>query len=247
LARKVKFSYEYVYQYFKEHGCELLETEYVNNNTKMRFKCSCGNESYRIRFSTFSKGARCDECKRKRLSKASRIYTLEEVSNIFKERGCTLLEDDYKNTKQLLHYICKCGAEHSIRLTNFKDQGNSCPECKRKALSGENHYLYNPHLTDAERLRNKTRINDLGMKSWRTSVFKRDDYTCQCCSKRGNGVLNAHHLDGYNWCINKRTDITNGVTLCEDCHTEFHQEYGKGYNTREQYDTWIRNKHEQGA
>ena len=48
-----------------------------------------------------------------------------------------------------------------------------------------------------------------------------------------------HHLDGYNWCIEKRTDETNGITLCSNCHKNFYSIYGKGNNTKEQFEEWI--------
>lgn len=48
-----------------------------------------------------------------------------------------------------------------------------------------------------------------------------------------------HHLDGYNWCIEKRTDESNGIALCDKCHSNFHTLYGKGNNTKEQYEEWI--------
>ena len=47
-----KYTFEYVYNYFKKEGCELLEYEYINNTTKMKYKCICGNESF-IRFDSF--------------------------------------------------------------------------------------------------------------------------------------------------------------------------------------------------
>ena len=40
-----KLTYEYVRDYFSEQGCELLETEYKNCMTKMRYRCKCGNIS----------------------------------------------------------------------------------------------------------------------------------------------------------------------------------------------------------
>ena len=36
--------------------------------------------------------------------------------------------------------------------------------------------------------------------------------------------------------------MTNGVTLCEDCHKEFHKIYGYGNNTEKQYEEFINNK-----
>ena len=68
-------------------------------------------------------------------------------------------------------------------------------------------------------------------------VLNRDNYECQCCHSSSN--LEVHHLDGYNWCIERRTDDTNGITLCKNCHTNFHIKYGRGNNTKEQYEEWI--------
>ena len=52
-------------------------------------------------------------------------------------------------------------------------------------------------------------------------------------------ILEVHHLDGYDWCVEKRTDDTNGITLCETCHKNFHSLYGRGNNTKEQFEEWF--------
>lgn len=59
--------------------------------------------------------------------------------------------------------------------------------------------------------------NSSEYKEWRKSVFKRDNYTCQMCDKRG-GKLNSHHI--YKFSNNPEFvfDINNGITLCYDCH-----------------------------
>lgn len=52
---------------------------------------------------------------------------------------------------------------------------------------------------------------------WRTSVFERDDYTCQMCGVRG-GDLESHHIlpvrDYPEFVITEN----NGITLCRSCH-----------------------------
>jgi 5-methylcytosine-specific restriction endonuclease McrA len=78
-------------------------------------------------------------------------------------------------------------------------------------------------------------------------VYERDSFTCVSCGDirgRKSGGINAHHLDGYNWCIEKRLDVQNGVTLCEDCHKHFHMEYGYGDNTKAQFEDWLRRRNE---
>ena len=64
-------------------------------------------------------------------------------------------------------------------------------------------------------------------------VLKRDDFTCQLTLNSGNVVV--HHLDGYNWCVETSTDVNNGITLSEDMHKEFHNRYGRGNNTKQQF------------
>lgn len=76
-------------------------------------------------------------------------------------------------------------------------------------------------------------------------VFDRDNYTCQCCGKRG-GNLNAHHLYNFSEYKDLRYDVSNGITLCEKCHLinysgSFHAIYGEHNNTPEQVYEFINN------
>lgn len=69
-------------------------------------------------------------------------------------------------------------------------------------------------------------------KLWRLSVFERDEYTCQKCqhhnSPGNRKTLNAHHIVPWSRCVEKRYDISNGLTLCQSCHFAIHtNEYWK--------------------
>ena len=101
-----------------------------------------------------------------------------------------------------------------------------------KPRYGSENPNYKPDKTDNER--EAGRIIP-GYKEWVKAVYEKDRYTCQRCGDNRGGNLNAHHLDGYSWCKEKRTDISNGVTLCEKCHLEFHRTYGYNNNTKEQF------------
>jgi len=65
---KLKLPYDEVKQYFEDHNCELLEKEYKNANTKMKYRCNCGNKKCKITFGHFKGGGRCKECKIERMS-----------------------------------------------------------------------------------------------------------------------------------------------------------------------------------
>ena len=91
-----KYTYEYVQQYFKDQGCKLLETEYKNCKTKMKYRCSCGNIS-QIRFSQFKRGRRCQKCRSNKNAKRF-SFTLEFVKEFFEENKSfyKMLEEIYE-------------------------------------------------------------------------------------------------------------------------------------------------------
>lgn len=72
---------------------------------------------------------------------------------------------------------------------------------------------------------------------FKKSVLFRDGYKCICCGK--DYELKVHHLDGFDNFPEKRLDLSNAVTLCENCHKNFHLLYGRGNNTKEQFEKWF--------
>ncbi len=57
---------------------------------------------------------------------------------------------------------------------------------------------------------------------WRDKVFERDNYTCQECGERGE-KLNAHHIKSWKEYQKLRYLISNGITLCRECHKNIHK------------------------
>ena len=111
-----------------------------------------------------------------------------------------------------------------------------CHSCSPKIFnSGENNPSWNPNKTDEEREHGR-KIPEYNI--FIRKVLKRDKYTCQCCGQE-HGDLEVHHLDGYDWYIEGRTDETNGICLCSTCHKAFHSKFGYGGNTKKQYEEWI--------
>jgi hypothetical protein len=131
----VRLTYEYVYNYFEEQGCALLEKEYINASTPMKYKCECGNISY-IRFDCFkNRDQRCIKCG------GTEKLTFTFVYNFFKEYGCELLENDYKNAHTKMKYKCNCGNIAYIDFDHFK-RGCRCMNCtENEKLTYE--FVYN--------------------------------------------------------------------------------------------------------
>lgn len=118
---------------------------------------------------------------------------------------------------------------------NAKDDKTYCRNCVPILNSGENNYYWNPNLTEEDR------VNNRDYKEYFEFVQKvlyRDNYTCQCCGHKSTGLV-VHHLNGYHWYKEGRTDVTNGITLCDKCHKTYHKVYGCKNNTKEQFEEWI--------
>ena len=139
-----------------------------------------------------------------------------------------------QNKTKFIHNKCNTIFEQS---PNSFMQGHRCNNNSCCHVSGENHYRWNPNLTNEDRM--KERKYDKDYLPFIKSVLKRDNYYCQCCHSRSKLVV--HHMDGYNWCKERRIDISNGITLCENCHKKFHKIYGYGNNTEKQWNEYINN------
>lgn len=110
-----------------------------------------------------------------------------------------------------------------------------CQSCANLLFhSGENNARWNFNKTKEER---ELQRNSSEYFMFCKNVLNRDAYTCQCCGSKNN--IQVHHLDGYDWCKEKRTEVENGITLCEICHKNFHSIYGYGNNTRIQFEEWF--------
>lgn len=57
---------------------------------------------------------------------------------------------------------------------------------------------------------------------WRVHVIRRDK-VCQVCTDRQG--RHAHHLNHATYFIDQRFLPENGITLCERCHSHFHNDY----------------------
>lgn len=222
----------------------VLLTPYVNCYTKILIKClACKNE-YSITGRTLNKtNHSCIKCKeiatkiRMKLKRKPRFhidtkYMKNEIKVLTNDEYALIGEyKEYKLPVQIKHN--ECGHIWNIRRGDFITKGFRCPKC----------YVAN-------------RCKDLGitvdewgkegdhdnrkLQRWSIKVKKRDNKKCVICGN--DKKLNAHHLNGYNWDIENRDNVNNGVTLCEICHHEFHKIYGGGGNTKEQFEEFEKPK-----
>lgn len=194
------------------------------------YLCECGNKTSGYIYSVL-KGRKCEECLN------YRIRDLSNVKQFFKNYGCSLLEDSYSNTKDYLRFLCKCGDEGVKTFNEFYYR----PYCKTCGINmkprGEDHPSYSHSLSREYRENNRKYIE---YYEWRRAVYERDRYTCQCCGDNTGGNLVAHHILNYSEHEDLRTELSNGITLCDiDCHKRFHDTYGYRENNIRQLEEFI--------
>ena len=82
-----------------------------------------------------------------------------------------------------------------------------------RGYKGEKHHSWKGGVTPInEKIR-----KSIEYRLWRESVFKRDNFTCLWCKKRG-GKIHADHIKPFAFYPELRFAIDNGRTLCKECH-----------------------------
>lgn len=109
---------------------------------------------------------------------------------------------------------CASTYTYSIGRRDMRKLWSKCntPEANaKKRHVGTSHPRY---IKDRSQVKYRPRYENT---RWRTAVFERDSYTCQICFKVG-GKLQADHIKPYAAYPEFRWILSNGRTLCVDCH-----------------------------
>ena len=236
------------------------ETLTKGSNIEVRVICDyCKkNEFTRLYASHFSSSQKdylgdcCDACSHLRRSKITiNANKLDYgfVKQEFEKRNYKLLTNDFRNqavTNIKLEYLCN---KHlylgSLFITwnHFYTKNQGCRQCaieSRPSWEGENNPAWKGGISD----KNNRERHSNKYKRWVKEVYIRDNYTCQCCGRVG-GELRAHHIDSFAKYESQRYEVSNGMTLCRNCHdvdvlNSFHNKYGTVNHTREELFEFIR-------
>lgn len=104
-------------------------------------------------------------------------------------------------------------------------------------VCGENHHNWDKNRTHEKRCKERKTTKD---HIWRSTIFARDNRTCCKCNKDKKERMVVHHINSYDIHKEERYDMNNGIVMCEDCHKDFHKEYGYGKNTRTQFEEYLK-------
>ena len=150
----------------------------------------------------------------------------------------TVLEDIGRDIQRNVIWKCVCECGHIVHVSSDNLQSGDTKSCGcymkdriTETQSGENHWNWKGGITSL-RVAVRTCLPYL---TWRRTIFQRDNFTCVHCDTRG-GDLIAHHLNLFSDIMEENHitsleealqcealwEVSNGITLCVECHEEEH-------------------------
>lgn len=182
-------------------------------------------------------------------------FNINKIRKSIKKLGCELLSDQYINAYTKLTIKCKCGEQWVTNWRSFnKSKYKSCGICSAKLqgerISGKNCYLYgkkgklNPNFTNEQRNALAKKFRSPEYIESRQKVLLRDNSTCKKCNwqakfKTDKRTLNIHHLFSKEQYPQWFYRISNLITLCGECHKNFHKTFGYRNNKPSQMKIYL--------
>lgn len=249
---------------FEQRGYTLLETNYINSRQKLKYTCKLHpNEQQSITYGDFHSGSGCRFCGNENTAKSQKL-SIDYMSKKLEESDCLLIhKQDIENCSQKIKFICN-KHPNIIQESFFHNiiNGHGCKYCRIDKNTGENHSNWKGGITPLHNYL-RQRIGD-----WKYKSLVASDFKCMFTGEN-NGNLVVHHLLGFNlilkkvmeeldlpiyqeiskYSIEELYNIENiivhehnkllGVCLNPDIHELFHNEYGRGSNTPEQWNKFV--------
>lgn len=135
------------------------------------------------------------------------------------EMQCQHCGKPYKLKKSQTHRSKYCSRKcHNSAISKPGEESHNWGRVREDML-GANNKMWKGGLS-------KWRQKDHKHIEWRTKVFKRDNYACQKCKKRGV-ALEAHHIKSWSEYPELRYVVSNGISLCVKCHSEVDEQRAK--------------------
>lgn len=241
-------------KFVESFGCKIL-SEYKSANLPLQISCKCGNIR-KTNFTNFkyAKHKICKQCSVEERAKLRR-FSFEYVKQFIENFNCKLLSNTYSDANTPLQIQCKCGEIWNCDFHTFKNSKHkACKICSAleggKKLKGPNNPQYgkkgklNPNFSNEKRNALAKKFRSPEYIEMREKVLHRDKCTCAKCNfiakfKNDKGSLNIHHLFSKEQYPQWFYRISNLITLCGDCHKNFHKTFGYRNNKPSQMKIYL--------
>jgi len=166
----------------------------------------------------------CQKC-------ASKVANFEDLTGRTFGRLFVIALADRRGARGQYYYTCQCDCGNITEVEGGSLSFGATQSCgclqkeisseRMSQMTGEKNAMWDATKSDEDRY---SRHTEADHKRWRDEVLERDGYACRRCGSEK--TLHAHHIFPYTAHPELRTDIDNGITLCNKCHSAFHGGYG---------------------
>jgi hypothetical protein len=181
------------------------------HSAETRLKISIGHKGRKSHRKMADKILICGFCNKQFTVTESKYYKNRKYCCMKCKTNASIgMASHSKGVKGIFHHT----AEAKKKISEASKNMNIESRLKiSKAHRGEKSHFWKGGITPI----NKQMRNSIEYSIWRKTVFVRDNYTCSVCGKVG-GYLHAHHIKRLSKFPELSCEITNGVTMCKDCH-----------------------------
>ena len=81
-------------------------------------------------------------------------------------------------------------------------------------------------------------------EAWIKGVKEKSNFRCFITGETRKDYLACHHLNAWNWCVEERYDINNGVCISKEIHQDFHRIFGAGEVTTADFERYLVQYHQ---
>lgn len=217
-----RFGEDYLWSHWHDSNT-LSPWDIPSGSGSIYAKIQCDKKDYHVYdqvASSFVDGIGCPYCINRKVHPNDSLGTLfPEVINRWSSKNNKTPYEYSPHTDKKAWFTCPNDIhdDYLQRINNAQTYGFTCRKCETARWGiehrGENSSSWRGGVSEEWKVQRKRRE----YVEWRTLVYERDNYTCQCCGARG-GRLNAHHLNSFASYPELRLNVDNGITLCAQCH-----------------------------
>lgn len=259
LCKELKWTDDKIIEYIKNEEPDYNIINISRNDKSLiivKLKCK-NNHIYDVNFSSFQSGCRCKEC-----FILNSIKTNEEYLQQIKDKNINIkVIGKYIHSQTAILHKCENGHDMIVSPSSVLS-GYGCIKCFHEKLSndrcGENNPSWKGGITPFHQyLRNH-------IIDWKKESMKHCNYKCVITGDKFDNIHHLYGFDKIleetlnildidrektiqdysdeelfnlkNTCIELHKKYPLGVCLRTDVHDLFHQKYGKGNNTPEQFE-----------
>lgn len=237
---------------------------FINSSSKIECECKLCGTKWRTTMYVLEGNHGCPKCAK--ISSGDKCrYTINIIRDMLSELTdkVIILSDNYVNSSSELNCQCQvCGNTFMTDWSRLR-QNQNCPECSRRSMRGEGSPAWQGGITELHRYLRGT------FPEWKNDTKIYSGYRCIVTGDKfdhihhlyGFNLIAQETMDECNLpvydtiekytneelelmretCLRIHYEHGLGVCLKKEIHELFHQQYGAGDNTYEQFEEFKKN------